>query len=104
MRTLIILALTILLDACTNECSVNDIDFKVNNKLTHTFENGKPDLWKNLEKEFYRRLTALQLFDSQKDSLKAFTDLMVFITEQGFPPAFFVDTSDINTKELLISL
>lgn len=104
MRIIFLLTLTLFFTACRNECALENIDNKVNLKLTQTFENEKSGLWKNLENEFYNRLTELNLLNSQKDSLEAFKNLMIFITEQGFPPEFFIDPSDTETQVLLKSL
>lgn len=104
MKLLSNIFLFVSLSSFSTTCNLTEIDFEVNRKIISTFNSQDPNLWNDLESEFYARLTCLGLYDSETDSLDAFKDLMIFVTESGYPEEFFIDYQSQESENLIKNL
>jgi hypothetical protein len=104
MRLLINLFFLVSLSSFSSTCDLTEIDSEVNREITSKFDRHDPNLWTDLETEFYHRLTDLGLKNSETDSLKAFRELMIFVTESGYPKEFFIDKENPDIKKLISDL
>ncbi len=82
----------------------NKVDAKVNEELTEVFRKKDPRLWRKVENEFFRRLSALGLFEKETDTLDVFIDFIKYVQDQGYPEHFYVDYSDPRTVQLIDEL
>ncbi|WP_276373138.1 hypothetical protein [Chryseolinea sp. H1M3-3] len=82
----------------------NKVDAEVNEKLTEIFHENDPRLWGKVENVFFNRLSALGLFEKEKDTLDVFIDFIKYVQDQGYPEHFYLDYGDPHTVQLIDEL
>lgn len=104
MKLLINLLFLVSMCSSASNCDLTQIDTEVDQKITFTFNSIDPNLWIDLESEFYNRLSKLGLYNSKTDSLQALKDFMIFVTESGYPEEFFIDSQEAESLDLIKNL
>ncbi|MBJ2176528.1 hypothetical protein JBL43_19930 [Aureibaculum sp. A20] len=99
---LIILFISIL--SCKQSCELDEIDIKVNQKITSVFDNQNTELWNNVENEFFKRLKSLELFETNSDTLKSINKLYNFVKSAGFPSEYYLNLNDTKIITLVKEL